>query len=104
MGGLCSGEGGRLLTGIGLDARGYIPRSYIIEERDILTQHGLEILLAQPLRADLPGVHPYVHIRKSAEKHSDACTKLVSEQTLCPSPRKVSSPMYTNFEASFAAT
>jgi hypothetical protein len=63
------------LTRVGLYTSGYLSCSHIIEEGNILTQNGLEIVFSQSLGTDLSGMYPYQHVGESAEKHGSACNR-----------------------------
>lgn len=72
LGELCE-EISRILTCIGLNPRGNLSGTNIIEECDVLAQNSLQVTFTNALGVHFTGVYPDVHISVCADKHSDAC-------------------------------
>lgn len=66
-------------TRVGLDARGDLSGADVVEERNILAEDGLEVFLAETLRANLAGVHPDVHVNERADERADTYQDLSVE-------------------------
>lgn len=62
-----------VLTGVRLDSRCNLSRTYIVEEGDILTKDSGEIGFTEALRGNFGGVSPNPHEYDIHDKHADTC-------------------------------
>lgn len=59
-------------TSVRLNASSDLSSTDVVEKRDVLTEHSLQISFADSLRADFSGVHPEIHVKVRGRKYSDS--------------------------------